>query len=69
MDTDTVEIPLEPFDIDWYDPGENCNPKGSGYQVRQEWYCQPPAMTEPYYCVRDDWGRVPRYQYARSQDL
>jgi hypothetical protein len=27
MDTDTVEIPLEPFDIDWYDPGENCNPR------------------------------------------
>jgi hypothetical protein len=57
---DPVEIPLEPYDIDFYEPGQNGNPAGSGYIIRQEWYCPPPLTKKTSFLViRDDWVEYP----------
>jgi hypothetical protein len=47
-----LEIPLEPYDIDYYD--------SSGYTIRREWYCPPPLdLTQPFRIIRDDWAWEP----------
>lgn len=52
-----MTITEAPIAVDTYEPGENCNPKDSGYHVRREWYCEPPAMTEQFY-VTDKSGWI-----------